>query len=143
MDAWSGFDDVTRLHYGDAVREGCGEVGIVRDKQAGQITRVLKAADRFYHLRLHQHIEHRCGFIQDEHLWAHQQSTYEGQTLELPAAYLPGEAFEEVWRQVERVQERCCSGPCIGRAAEAMDRKDLSNRSFQLPARVKGGFGVL
>ena len=73
------------FHDEHVMGHGANHVHVVRDQQIAQLALALQALQQGEHLFLHRHVQRAGGFVQHQHLRAHDQRSGNGQALALPA----------------------------------------------------------
>src|SRR4029434_10824312 len=81
-------DDLSVIHHGHFIRQILHDAEVVCDEQVGEIQFSLKLLEQVDDLRLHGYVQRAGGFVADDELGIHRQTSCNADTLPLPAGEL-------------------------------------------------------
>jgi hypothetical protein len=141
---WTGFDDVTEIHDGDAVAEMFDHGQVMGDEEVGQAALFLEVLQEVDHLRLHRDIERADRFVTDDESGFHREGTGNANALALAAAELvrvPA-ALSRIESDIphEFADPPAAFGAVAG---ESMNINGFANDRFDREARVQRAGRVL
>ena len=137
------FDDLAKVHHGDAVAHVFDHGKIVGDEDIGQVQLLLDVLHQVEYLRLNGHIQRRDRLIADEQVGADAQRAGNAQALALAAGKLVRKAHQVVRLDVDQLEGGLDHRlPFLG-ALVAVYLERLGEGIVDALDRVERGIGVL
>ena len=102
---WTHFNDSTRVHHRNFIREMAHDVQFMRNIQVSDIVDRLKFEEQVDDLPTRRKIESGEGFIENDHFGPERKRTGDGEPLALSTAELVSSAVLKIRRESNLVEE--------------------------------------
>ena len=140
--AGSEFDDLTKVHNGDAMAHSADDGEVVGDEEIGETEAILKLLEEVDDLGLDRDIKGGEGLIGDDEPGLDGEGTGDADALPLAAGELVREAVGESGTDADGVEQLRNALPTLV-LVEAMDGEGFGNDPPDAHAGIKRGVGVL